>query len=55
LKPIQALEHPKFKEMIAISSRGKGGVKIPAQKATQEGIKQMFRKHLRDVKEKINV
>jgi hypothetical protein len=29
MKPIQALEHPKFKEMIDVASRATKGVKIP--------------------------
>ncbi|KIM87795.1 hypothetical protein PILCRDRAFT_63181, partial [Piloderma croceum F 1598] len=33
-QPIQALEHPKFKEMIDIASRATNGVKIPGRKAT---------------------
>jgi hypothetical protein len=31
-QPIQALEHPKFKDMIDFASRVTNGVKIPGQK-----------------------
>ncbi|KAH8996082.1 hypothetical protein EDB86DRAFT_2804095, partial [Lactarius hatsudake] len=33
-QPIQALDHPKFKEMVNITSHATNGVKIPSCKAT---------------------
>jgi len=54
-QPIVALEHPKFHQMINIASRAKNGVKIPAKKATRKEIIQLFREHLQDIKERINV
>jgi hypothetical protein len=38
LQPIQAFEHPKFKEMIDIASQATSGVKIPGRKATHVEI-----------------
>ncbi|KAG1758826.1 hypothetical protein EDD22DRAFT_783439, partial [Suillus occidentalis] len=46
-QPIQALEHPKFKEMVDITSRATNGVKIPGSKATHAEIMRMFKNHLR--------
>ncbi|KAG1908525.1 uncharacterized protein F5891DRAFT_937641, partial [Suillus fuscotomentosus] len=37
-QPIQALEHPKFQEMIDVASRATNGVKIPGRKATRAEI-----------------
>ncbi|KAF8239858.1 hypothetical protein L208DRAFT_1052466, partial [Tricholoma matsutake] len=45
-QPIQALKHPKFKELIDVASRTPNGVKIPGQKATQAEIMRMFKNHL---------
>jgi hypothetical protein len=55
LQPIQALEHPKFKEMIDVASHATNGVKIPGQKATWGEIKRMFKDHLVKLKAKLNV
>ncbi|KAG2056701.1 hypothetical protein BDR06DRAFT_1005615 [Suillus hirtellus] len=45
-QPIQALEHPKFKEMIDMASCATQGVKIPGCKITHAEIMQMFKNHL---------
>jgi hypothetical protein len=55
LWPVQALDHPKFKEMIDIAARSTHGVKIPGCKATQTEIKSMFQKQLTDLKIRLNV
>jgi hypothetical protein len=55
LQPIQALKHPKFKELIDIASHAKNGVKIPGQKATQGEIKHLFKEHLTSLKAQFNV
>lgn len=55
IQSIQALEHPKFKEMIDIASCAKDGVKIPGRKATRAKIKRIFKNHLKDLKERLNV
>ncbi|KAJ8581767.1 hypothetical protein M405DRAFT_751256, partial [Rhizopogon salebrosus TDB-379] len=54
-QPIQALEHPKFKEMIDVASRATQGVKIPGQKATRAEIIRIFKNHLTRLKKKLNV
>ena len=54
-KPIQALEHPKFKEMIDVASRATKGVKIPGRKATRAEIIHTFKDHLTKLKAKLNV
>ncbi|KAF8805385.1 hypothetical protein BYT27DRAFT_7224981 [Phlegmacium glaucopus] len=33
-QPIQALEHPKFKELVDLAARATNSVKIPGQKST---------------------
>ena len=55
LQPIQALEHPKFKELINVASCATNGIKIPGQKATQGEIKCMFKDHLVRLKAQLNV
>ncbi|KAG2338578.1 hypothetical protein BDR05DRAFT_849379, partial [Suillus weaverae] len=54
-RPIQALEHLKFREMIDIASRATQGVKIPGHKATHAEIMRMFKNHLTQLKTKLNV
>jgi hypothetical protein len=54
-KPIQALEHPRFKEMVDVASRATQGVKIPGRKATRAEIMRMFKTHLTRLKKKLNV
>ncbi|KAH9159939.1 hypothetical protein EDB89DRAFT_1857309, partial [Lactarius sanguifluus] len=54
-QPIQALDHPKFKEMINIASRATNGVKIPSCKATRYEIKALFKRHLTSLKSRLNV
>ncbi|KAG1818931.1 hypothetical protein EV424DRAFT_1323542, partial [Suillus variegatus] len=54
-QPIQALEHPKFKEMIDVASRATQGVKIPGRKATRAEIIRVFKNHLTKLKKKLNV
>ncbi|KAG2060943.1 hypothetical protein BDR06DRAFT_871193, partial [Suillus hirtellus] len=54
-QPIQALEHPKFKEMIDVASRATQGVKIPGQKAMCAKIIHVFKNHLTKLKKKLNV
>ncbi|KIK32049.1 hypothetical protein CY34DRAFT_102325, partial [Suillus luteus UH-Slu-Lm8-n1] len=54
-QPIQALEHPKFKEMVDIASRATNGVKIPGRKATRAEIMRMFKNHLTRLRNTLNV
>ncbi|KAG2336760.1 hypothetical protein BDR05DRAFT_896335, partial [Suillus weaverae] len=54
-QPIQALEHPRFKEMVDVASCTTQGIKIPGQKATQAEIMRMFKNHLTRLKKKLNV
>lgn len=55
MQPIDALELPKFMEMIEISARAKNGVRIPGRKATREEIINTFKRRLRQLKDKFNV
>ncbi|KAG2142680.1 hypothetical protein BD769DRAFT_1348977, partial [Suillus cothurnatus] len=54
-QPIQALEHPKFKEMVDIASCATNGVKIPDRKATHAEIMRMFKNHLTRLRNTLNV
>jgi len=56
-QPVQAFQHPKFHEMIAVASRAQTGVKvaIPTMKTTHVQIINMFQDHLLDVKKHLNV
>ncbi|KAG2087847.1 hypothetical protein BD769DRAFT_1372795 [Suillus cothurnatus] len=54
-QPIQALEHPKFKEMIDVALCATQGVKIPGQKATCAEIIYVFKNHLTNLRKKLNV
>ena len=55
VEPIQALEHPKFKEMIDMAARATNGVKIPGRKATHAEIMRIFKNHLTKLKKTLNV
>jgi hypothetical protein len=54
-KPIQALKHPQFKEMIDVASRATKGVEIPGRKAMRAEIIRTFKEHLTMLKAKLNV
>jgi hypothetical protein len=54
-KPIQALEHTKFKELIEIASRATNGVKIPGRKVTRGEIQRLFIEQLTKLKALLNV
>ncbi|KAJ7437945.1 hypothetical protein FB451DRAFT_1060662, partial [Mycena latifolia] len=54
-QPIDALEHPKFVEMIDISSRAKNGVRISGRKSTRQEILNLFQGRLEQLKDKLNV
>jgi len=54
-QPIQALEHPKFREMIEIASCATSGVKMPGRKGTRTEIKRMFLDHITNLKAQLDV
>ncbi|KAJ7781962.1 hypothetical protein DFH07DRAFT_728535, partial [Mycena maculata] len=54
-QPIDALTHPKFKEMIDIAARAPNGVKIPGRKATREEIIDLFKRQMDNLRVRINV
>jgi hypothetical protein len=54
-QPIQALEHPKFKELIYFTSCATNGIKIPDRRATRGEIKRLFEGHLMRLKAQLNV
>jgi hypothetical protein len=45
-QPIQALEHPKFKELIGVASRATTGVTIPGRRGAQAELMRLFKNHL---------
>ncbi|KAJ7847688.1 hypothetical protein B0H13DRAFT_1646001, partial [Mycena leptocephala] len=53
-QPIDALNHPKFKEMIDIAARAPDGVKIPGRKTTREEILNLFQKQMANLRVRIN-
>ncbi|RDB14951.1 putative AC transposase [Hypsizygus marmoreus] len=53
-QPLQALEHPKFIEMIDVASRATNGVKIPNRKATRQHIIDLFKKNLTDLQRRLS-
>jgi len=55
VQPIQAFEHPSFRNMIDIAARATNGVTIPNRKVTREEIMNMFKNQLTRLKERLNV
>lgn len=55
LQPIQALEHPVFRNMIDIAARATEGVKIPNRKQTRREIIDMFKCNMTKLRERLNV
>ena len=55
LQAIQALQHPKFQEMINVASCATKSVTIPGRKATRAEIIRMFKDHLSQLKAWLNV
>ena len=54
-QPLQALEHPKFKDMIDVAARATNGVKLPGRRATRSEIKATFKTNLMKLKVQLNV
>jgi hypothetical protein len=54
-QPIQALQHPKFCELIDVVSRATKGVNIPGRKAMRAEIMRLFKEHLTKLKAQLNV
>ncbi|RPD52271.1 hypothetical protein L226DRAFT_447447, partial [Lentinus tigrinus ALCF2SS1-7] len=54
-QPIQALEHPAFKNMIDIAARATDGVKIPGRKTTRDEIIRMFKCNLAKLRDRLKV
>ncbi|KAF8647235.1 hypothetical protein AX14_009009 [Amanita brunnescens Koide BX004] len=54
-QPLDATNHPKFKEMIDIAVHAENGVCIPTIKATCQGIINLFNKNLIALKKRLNV
>ncbi|KAF5365840.1 hypothetical protein D9757_012805 [Collybiopsis confluens] len=48
-QPIDAFEHPSFRNLIDVSSRATSGVEIPNRKATRAYIIMRFKKNLADI------
>ncbi|KAJ7878313.1 hypothetical protein B0H14DRAFT_2342038, partial [Mycena olivaceomarginata] len=54
-QPLDALNHPKFQEMIDIAARATGGVKIPGRKATREEILDLFHQQIEKLRVRTHV
>ena len=54
-QPIQALDHPKFKEMISVAARATHGVTIPNRKAARKYIMDLFKKNLTNLRSRLTV
>ena len=55
LKPLQALQHPSFKEMIDVAARATNGVKIDNLRNTREGILREFKRNVTSLSKRLNV
>ncbi|KAJ6620230.1 hypothetical protein B0H10DRAFT_1624778, partial [Mycena sp. CBHHK59/15] len=54
-QPIDALNHPKFKEMIDITARAHDGVTIPGRQATRDEIMNLFQMQMKNLKLRLHV
>ena len=54
-QPIQAFEHPKFRELIDVTSRAKHGVSIPSRKSTRQQILHLFKGYLTRLRAELRV
>ncbi|KAJ7886571.1 hypothetical protein B0H14DRAFT_2338193 [Mycena olivaceomarginata] len=54
-QPIDALNHPKFKEMINFAACATNGVKIPSGKAARDEILNLFQKQMENLRVRIHV
>ncbi|EJF61811.1 hypothetical protein DICSQDRAFT_59826, partial [Dichomitus squalens LYAD-421 SS1] len=54
-QPIHAMEHPAFKNMIAIAARATNGVTIPKRKQTRQAIIALFKDNLTKLRKCLNV
>ena len=55
MQPIDALAHPKFRELINVAARAPDGVSIPGRKQTRNEILDAFKSHLTELRERMNV
>ncbi|KAF7372312.1 putative AC transposase [Mycena venus] len=53
-QPVDVLDHPKFRNMIDITSRATDGVRIPGKKLTREEIIELFKRRMDQLKAKLN-
>ena len=54
-QPIQAFEHPAFKDMIDTAAQATRGVKIPNRKATRAYIIKLFKQNLTKLRDRLKV
>ena len=54
-QPLQALNNPKFKEMISVAARATHGITIPNHKATWKHIIDLFKKNLTNLQSQLMV
>ncbi|KAH6891616.1 hypothetical protein BKA70DRAFT_1028515, partial [Coprinopsis sp. MPI-PUGE-AT-0042] len=54
-QPVQAMEHPKFRNMIHIAARVTRGVKIPERKGTRKAIVRLFKRNLTELSSRLRV
>jgi hypothetical protein len=55
MQPIQAFDHPSFKNMIDVAARATKGVNIPGRKVTRKHVIELFKKNLHNLRLKIMV
>ncbi|KAF8882548.1 hypothetical protein BD779DRAFT_1444683, partial [Infundibulicybe gibba] len=54
-QPIQAFEHPKFKNMIDVAASATNSVTLPNRKQAREVIVELFKDQMRRLKDRLNV
>jgi hypothetical protein len=55
IKPIDALEHPAFKNMIDIAACATNGVKLPDRRQTRRAIIDLFKQNLTNLQKRLLV
>ncbi|KAJ3011030.1 hypothetical protein NUW54_g2304 [Trametes sanguinea] len=53
-QPLQALEHPSFRNMVQIAAQATEGVKIPNRKQTRQAIVDLFKKNMTALRKRLN-
>jgi hypothetical protein len=54
-QPLDALNHPAFKQMVHLAARATNGVKIPSRKQTRQVIIDTFKTNIRKLRQRLSV